>query len=186
VLLSIADIEQFLIIFWGCVLWGILPVPVKLLEEKESPVTKLLLKQILTYQYALMSISNYATATVMGGTYYTMKKAREIVQTCDMGDEGKESVLGTLALVRDRKGIQNARLLFRDDRKAMIEFNDDLHALVELGINPATIPEEYGVDELPNPIPDLYQRCGNLVEEGLQIEIEDDLDTIPPKGKLKF
>ena len=146
---------------------------VKELMEDESPFIKMIITQMLSEDYAIRSALIYLMMAVIGGTYYSMKRAVEIVEASDMSDEGKGSLIKTLKLVAQHKRIHDAKLFFKDDSNALIEFNKDLHMLVELGINPVTIPKEHGIQELPNPIPNLYKRHVDSAEGGSRIEAEE-------------
>ena len=90
----------------------------------------------------------YFYKIVGSGDYFTMKLAKQIVESYQFRTEREERLLFTLEMVKKYRGISKAKSELRgpdlDDFKTSIK---DLNAI---GINPVTIPKRWNIDHIPN------------------------------------
>lgn len=148
----------------------------KELIENDSAATKLIIEQMLSDAYMRRSASTYLKTAVMGGSYYSMPKATEIINSSSLTEEKKGDLIQALVLVDQHKGIRNAKIVHKDNDEALCEFNNNLHELVELGVNPVTIPTDYNIEGLYNPILKLDgQYNSNWKEASSYIEVEEEI-----------
>ncbi|WP_143100981.1 hypothetical protein [Paenibacillus sp. 1_12] len=90
-------------------------------------------------------LHKYFKKTIGYGDYYTLSKAKEIIRRKRLHSETNEALIATLELVNSKRGIWKARETVED----MMEFDKRIKKLLELGVNPVTIPITEGVDYLP-------------------------------------
>ena len=140
--------------------------PLKELLAEDSDITKLVIEQMVSKDYLIRSAAIYLKLSVMGGNYCNMDKAIAIIES-SISDTDKQNVLlQTLGLVTMHNGIHAAKMGHADNRDKLIEFINNLHDLVELGINPVIIPEDDNIKELPNPILRFEQYCEEYNKSG--------------------
>ncbi|MEK3879196.1 hypothetical protein [Paenibacillus sp. FSL M7-0420] len=101
--------------------------------------------QFLREDISENELLKYYKKTIGFGDYYTLSKAKAIIENKKMQLRLKEALIRTLELVSYKRGIWKAKEAF-EDRK---EFDKCIKKLHELGINPVTIPMTEGIDFLP-------------------------------------
>ncbi|MFC4596865.1 hypothetical protein [Cohnella hongkongensis] len=87
----------------------------------------------------------YFKKTIGYGDYYTLPKAKEIIQSKRLKTEKKHALLKTLEQVNEKRRIWKARDMVSNKR----EFDKRIKELHKLGVNPVTIPVRWNVDYLP-------------------------------------
>lgn len=107
----------------------------------------------LSQKRAIEYILSYYNKTVGQGEYYTLDRAREII------NNNKKLIIVTkiklikcLELINTKRSVWKARIEFKNDRL----FNKYLEQIRDLGINPVTIPERWGIDYIKNPINEIH------------------------------
>lgn len=113
---------------------------------KDNGLNKQGFSQFLRDDIAKNLLHYYFKKTIGFGDYYTLSKAREIIQSKRMKDVTRQALLATLDLVNEKRGIWKARETVSDKK----EFDKRINRLHELGINPVTIPISWGIDFLPS------------------------------------
>ena len=93
-------------------------------------------------------IETYFRRIVRSGDYYTLTKARHIIEALDCQPKRKEKLIKALEMTNAYRGIYNTKLRLED--KALLEYNRLLIDLDKLRINPVTIPREWGIEYIPN------------------------------------
>ena len=161
------------------------------LLEKNSDITKLVIEQILSNDYAKKSAAIYLNTSVMGGNYYSMKKAMEIIKSADLSQlqdlepVKKESLTDALIIVAKHNNIFEAKLSVKNDHRKLHGLTRNLDRLVKLGINPVTIPESYNMTELSNPALRIVQFCTQGDEDKSipscikRIEVDETIGALP-------
>lgn len=101
--------------------------------------------QFLKHDIAHSILHFYFKKTIGMGDYYTLSKARQIIQNKKIAANKKAALLRTLELVNAKRGIWKAKDAVNDKE----EFAKRVRQLHEIGVNPVTIPIKWGVDHLP-------------------------------------
>ena len=108
-------------------------------------------------------IDKYFRRIVRSGDYYTLAKAKHIIETSDYSHKKKEKLIKILDATNKCRGIYKARL--SPMGKELSDFNLLLHDLDRLGINPVTIPREWGIEHIPNLLNAYYDKCAEVQDE---------------------
>lgn len=107
-------------------------------------------------------ILKYYKKCIRVGDYYTLKKAKKLIDSSDLTTKAKTSLKDTLDLINKCRSIRKARQEFNGVKDT---FNKHLMKLDKLGINPVTVPERWDVKELINPIKEIELNMQNYGEE---------------------
>lgn len=103
----------------------------------------------MSKEMALEYILSYYNKTVGQGNYFTLAKAREIINNNSKLTIGtKIKLTKCLELINKKRSVWKAREEYTDVRL----FNKYLKLIRNLGINPVTIPGRWGIDFLENPL----------------------------------
>ncbi|CAG7644906.1 hypothetical protein PAESOLCIP111_04842 [Paenibacillus solanacearum] len=102
--------------------------------------------QFLNQGIACSILRSFFKKTIGIGDYYTLPRARQIIQNKKIGADKKAALLRTLEMVNAKRGIWKTKDAVMDKG----EFAKCVKQLHELGINPVTIPIKWGVDYLPS------------------------------------
>ena len=154
----------------------------------DSISTKLVIEQMLSDDYRRRCINKYLKAVFMGGSYYSMDKAVSIIESSSLDDDRKNQLISTLKLVRRHEGIAKTKIVFKDNREDLFDFINALHELVELGINPVTIPKKYKIEKLSNPVHRYFNHPENIVGDekkaSSRVEIYEKIGDIDTQCRL--
>ncbi|MCA0120913.1 hypothetical protein [Bacillus sp. RSS_NA_20] len=104
----------------------------------------------------------YYEKVIGSADYYSLYEALKIVEMSEMSARKKENIKKWLRLVAQAKGVSKAREQFiagttLGHAKIAIKGNQNTfrnyeNACKKIGINPVTIPKDWGIDYIPNPI----------------------------------
>lgn len=100
-------------------------------------------------------------ATIMRGNYYSLELAAQPVQNCDFSQKKKEVMTAALKYINENGNVNKTRRYLVKNQIICLDFNESLQDLVNIGVNPITIPDEYNLDFIPG----LLETCENLVYE---------------------
>ncbi len=137
-------------------------------EMLKGSVTDRALKKIcimgmMSDEKCIEVIKKYFNKTIRRGDYYTFEKARRIIEA-DVSDWEKIIRLtDTLRLVKESGGIAKAKASVQG--KDLEDFRRTLRNLDDLRINPVTIPEEWGIEYMPNLLNAYYNKLDKEMEE---------------------
>lgn len=112
---------------------------------KANGLSKQGFSQFLREDISAHELHKYFKKTIGYGDYYTLSKAKEIVQSKRLQSKMKDALMATLDLVNDKRGIWKAKETVSDKK----EFEKRIKKLHEIGINPVTIPIAEKIDYLP-------------------------------------
>lgn len=111
------------------------------------------------------TILYYYRKCIKEGDYYTLKDARKIVDDSSLTTQTKNNLKNTLDLINKCRSIHNARQVFIDTEQGKKDtFNRHIKKLIELNINPVTIPEKWRISFLENPVAQIEKRMTNTLE----------------------
>jgi len=105
-------------------------------------------------------VSNYFNKVIRKGDYYTLEVARRKIESEKCHQKIKDRLIHTLNLVKRCRGISKAKVTLQG--KELEDFKRSLRDLDKLGINPVTIPREWGIQHIPN-LFDAY--CNKIANE---------------------
>lgn len=120
------------------------------------------LHNFLDLDTSRQEILKYYKKCIRVGDYYTLKKARKLIDNSDLSPKAKTPLKDTVKLINKCRSIAEARKEFNGVKDT---FNAHLRELDKLGINPVTIPERCNVKELINPIKEIEINMQNYGEE---------------------
>lgn len=99
-------------------------------------------------------IYSYYEKTVGFEDYFTLDEAKRLIQSCDKYQQKtKENMIKVVMLVNQKRSIYKARLAYSDDlgnREDVEKFNKIIKKIRKSGINPVTIPVNWGYEHIPN------------------------------------
>jgi hypothetical protein len=93
-------------------------------------------------------VYKYFNRVVGKGDYYTLEIAREKVQSANIHPKVKSRLIGALVYVNGCRGISKAKAKLQGEE--LKQFVLSLKKLGRMGINPVTIPREWGILRIPN------------------------------------
>lgn len=105
---------------------------------------------------------SYYDKVIGRGDYYSLAEALKIVEETQWVRRKKENIKSWLKLIDQAKGMTNAKKQFLNgatltNTQTVVHGNRNTfrnyeNACKEIGINPVTIPKDWGIDYIPNPI----------------------------------
>ena len=136
----------------------------KELLESDSPVTKRIIEQMLSCDYRCRVAANYLKLMMMGGNYYSMDRAVELIKSRFSDEYERLRFICALVYVSNCEGIGKAKSAYRNNEPELRKFHRCLDDLVAFGINPVIIPAKYIIDCIPIPLFDLDRYCKSVVD----------------------
>ncbi len=118
-------------------------------------------------------IRSYFNKVIRQGDYLTLDAARWMVETHNFRRDKEERMIFALELINECRGIAKAKKKLHGEE--VKEFKRSLNDLDAILVNPVTIPREWKIDYIPNPLRAYYN---HITEEQLVPKIEilfDDL-----------
>jgi len=109
-------------------------------------------------------IDKYFRKIVRSGDYYTLARARQIIESSDCYPKRKEKLIKVLEMTNSCRGIYNTKMTLTD-KKDLLDYNRLLIELDRLGINPVTIPRAWGIEYIPNLLNAYYDKCAEVRKE---------------------
>ena len=123
-----------------------------LYEHRVSSKFKLnnimILEELLSDEMCMDTIGDYYNSIIKKGDYYSLKKANQLIEEkCSSWDKITR-LKNTLKLISEYGGIAKAK--DNIDKESIEDFRKSLRELTSLNINPVVIPEEWGIEFIPN------------------------------------
>jgi len=103
---------------------------------------------LLSDEHSRDTVTSYYNRIIMGGDYYSLLDAARKIQSYSFSTKKEERLIGALKHIAICRGIAKAKDKLHGD--GIIIFSQALRELVDLGINPVTIPREWGVKRIKN------------------------------------
>ncbi|WP_019911542.1 hypothetical protein [Paenibacillus sp. HW567] len=108
------------------------------------------IEHFLNAQLAESILLTYFDRSVGLGDFYSLSYARRRVRQLVRQKRTQDNLIGMLRLVKDAGSVDAAKEQFMLTASKEV-FNRRVKALGNLGINPVTIPSDWGINQLPNP-----------------------------------
>lgn len=118
------------------------------------------MKAMLSDDFCAKVIRDYFYRVVGRGDYYTLDIARQMVKARRFRPQKEERLISTLEFVNRCRGIHKAKSTLED--VSLEGFRHSLRELDAVRINAVTLPREWGIKHIPNPLREYY---GGLAEE---------------------
>ena len=122
----------------------------------DDMIKKMYMLSMMSDAKCMEVIKKYFNKTVKPGFYYTFDLARRKIEADVPNWEKVTRLTNALQLIRDEGGIARAKACMQD--RELEEFRGSLRDLACLGINPVTIPEEWGIQVIPNLLDAYYNK----------------------------
>lgn len=113
-------------------------------------------------------IDTYYKKIIGRGNWYTLQEATRKIRSHHFNRQKEERLLKALKLVNDCRSVAKAKAAHQGSD--LDAFKRTLGDLASLGINPVTIPREWGIKHIPNL---LYAYFDKVSEEKSKKEIEE-------------
>jgi hypothetical protein len=111
---------------------------------------------IATSEIAKQTLVYYLKKTIGLEDYFTLEEARiKINNSNGYRENTKIEMINIIELINKKRNIPRARLAYSGKEE---KFNKVLKKIKELGINPVTIPLNWEIDYLPNPIHEIEKK----------------------------
>jgi hypothetical protein len=128
----------------------------KKFDIKKDEPSKLLTEEVCSH-----IILSYYKKTIGYGNYYTLEEAIKMIENSNYSKGEKKSMVSSINLINTKRSVWKARESLETDYKIR-KFNNDLERMLELDINPVTIPRTWGANRVKNMV--------HLVNKALGIE----------------
>lgn len=128
---------------------------IELLDMPASDETVIMM-YMLSDDICAEVIKKYFNKTIKLGSYYTLNRAKRIIEDRVTKWDKVIRLTDTMKLICSSGGIakEKAGLYGKD----LDDFRRSLRELADLGINPVTIPEEWGITYIPNLLDAYYDK----------------------------
>lgn len=130
------------------------PGQLALSEEYKRASRVTVLEDMLSDEKCNEIIDNNFCRIIKRGDYYTLGTAKRIIEARVNRWEKIVRLTGALEMVRDYKGITRAKKALTG--RGLEDFRRSLRELAQLKINPVTIPDEWGIEHIPNLLDNYY------------------------------
>jgi hypothetical protein len=129
-------------------------------------------KALLNQKFCTEIIGDYYTKTVGCGDWYTLQAATEIIESHKFNGQKEKRLIDTICYINQCRSVEKAKEAY--DNNDLVGFKKTLKEISNLGINPVTIPKEWGVQHIPNllsaykqkSMDELRNKYAELLEEG--------------------
>jgi len=146
----------------------------KLIEICEDILTRqksrIPIETLLSNATSVQVIDKYFRKIVRSGDYYTLPKAKHMIESLDCQSRRKEKLIKALVNTNRHRGIYNTKSKLPD--KELVEYKRMLIELDKLRINPVTIPVDWNIEYIPNLLNAYYDKCAEVQSEELRREGE--------------
>lgn len=105
-------------------------------------------KHLLQPQVCEEIVNRYFFETVGKGDWYSFAQAIKIIDSHNFNSQKRNRLVEALHTVSDRRSVHKA---IKSGQKSKVDaFKHTLNELSDLGINPVTIPQKWGIKQIPN------------------------------------
>ncbi len=105
-------------------------------------------RQLLAHEVCIDKIESYFRKTIGRGDWYTLQGAIQRVKAQHFNRQKEDRLIDALKLVNDCRSVPRAKAAYQGHD--LDAFKRTLKELASLGINPVTIPKEWGIKHIPN------------------------------------
>ena len=120
-------------------------------EASSIDTMAMILKKMSNEERCSDTIDKYFEDVIKPGDYYTFDLVRRHIEARVSSWDKVVRLTNTLKMVRSCGGIKKAKESLQ--KSELGEFRRSLRELSQLGINPVTIPDEWGIKQIPKATP---------------------------------
>lgn len=129
-------------------------------------------ESLLSHEMCVDIVDDYFDKVIGKRDWYTLQAAVQIIKLQHFNRQREERLIGALQLVNQLRSLAKAKNSFRGKERQA--FQKTLNELSSIGINPVTIPKEWGIKHIPNLLYAYHDKVQQEnVEKSLQ-EFQDD------------
>jgi hypothetical protein len=138
--------------------------------------------RLLSDEISEDTVKNYYDKVIRKGDYYTLEGARDRIINRNFKINKTYRLIDAIELVNKCRGISKAKETLQGER--LYDFIRSLRDLDEIGINPVTIPKEWGIKYIRNLMEAYHDK---LNEEHLKEWVKEmkELDALEAKARKK-
>lgn len=107
-------------------------------------------KDLFSPAYYLKIVSDYYKKVIGNGDWYALSEAVRIIKSHQFNKQKEERLIQGLQAVGNCRSIAKAKSTYSGNEAGT--FKRTLKELSSLNINPVTIPKEWGIKHIPNPL----------------------------------
>ena len=111
---------------------------------------------LLGYQTCLKHIYYYFNVTIGTGDWYSLSAAKEIIKERGFNKQKTERLINVLQEVNQCRSLAKAKA--KHQGSDLEAFKRTVKDLADIGINPVTIPREWGIPHIPNLLHTFYDK----------------------------
>ena len=130
----------------------------------ESHIT-IPINALLSHSTSASIINKYFKKIVRAGDYYTLEKAKRIIQSSEYHPKKKARLVDALTITSQCRGIHKVKNILKD--KKLIAYKQSLKDLDYLRVNPVTIPRDWNIEYIPNLQNAYYDRVSDMQVEDI-------------------
>jgi hypothetical protein len=145
------------------------------LLKDSSQFYRNILFDMLTDEVAKDAIVNYFNRVIMPGDYYTLVEAIAKIQGLGFRSNRSKRLIDALDFVNLHRGIHKAKQLLPKDVRS--RFSYTLKELSELGVNPVTIPRDWGIKSIPG-LMSAYRKLHDMPEQSLDWDYSEQVEDL--------
>jgi len=119
----------------------------------------------LSDDIAMEVIVKYFNRIIRSGDYYSLAKAKHMIEQLSCHPKKKEKLIEALEKTNEYGGIYNTKRELKD--KELLNYKQQMSDLDILGINPVTIPRDWG-EHIPNLLNAYYNKRLEIMDERLR------------------
>lgn len=115
-------------------------------EESRFIINKY--RELLGYQACMKQVNHYYKSTIGAGDWFSMEMAQKIIRGHRFHKQKRERLIEALREVSQCRSLASAKA--KHQGSDLAAFKRTLKDLADIGINPVTIPREWGISHIPN------------------------------------
>ena len=122
------------------------------------------LRYFLSEDYCRKVMTDYFYRVIRRGSWYTYKDATREVARQNFNSQRKQRLIDALEFVSNCRSLAKAKSVLESSgmTKELVTFKSTLKDLDDLGINPVTIPKDWGIRFIPNLLTVYYYMVSDL------------------------
>ena len=120
-------------------------------------------ESLLTNEMCSEIISDYYKKSIGKGDWYSLQTAIRTVQSSNFNSQKEKRLIDALKFVNECNTLADAKSAFKGDN--LKKFKRTLSDLSCLGINPVTIPKNWGIKHIPNLLYAYFDKISDEIEK---------------------
>jgi hypothetical protein len=131
----------------------------KILRDKSGFSNSEIVREMLSDGFCADVISRYFHRVIGVGNYSLLETAKRMIQSREFHPKKEARLIAALSFTNSSRGVAKAKAKL--DGEELEEYRRSLRELGNLGINPVTIPREWGISHIPNLLDTYYSKTAS-------------------------